>query len=138
MDRTKIYISGCGPVGRAPGLGPGCREFESRHSDQKCGNGYKPFPHFSFDGETRTIQCDRPVDCHLSPARRGQLLTLCPKGITAASLATRTHISSFQQNWRCDIYLISSEYQVSPLHLLPAMQRFKLHHFVLQSQSSFA
>ena len=28
-------ISGCGPVGRAPGLGPGCREFESRHSDQK-------------------------------------------------------------------------------------------------------
>ena len=29
------FISGCGPVGRAPGLGPGCREFESRHSDQK-------------------------------------------------------------------------------------------------------
>ena len=27
--------SGCGPVGRAPGLGPGCREFESPHSDMK-------------------------------------------------------------------------------------------------------
>ena len=27
-------MSGCGPVGRAPDLGSGCREFESPHSDQ--------------------------------------------------------------------------------------------------------
>ena len=35
FDHKQNQISGCGPVGRAPGLGPGRREFESRHSDQK-------------------------------------------------------------------------------------------------------
>ena len=39
-------LSGCGPAGRAPGLGPGCREFESRHSDQNpqvCKSGLGDF-----------------------------------------------------------------------------------------------
>ena len=32
--KISIFISGCGPVGRALDLGSRCREFESPHSDQ--------------------------------------------------------------------------------------------------------
>lgn len=34
MCYNKRVISGCSEVGIAPGLGPGDRAFESRHSDQ--------------------------------------------------------------------------------------------------------
>ena len=33
--RYVFHLSGCSAVGSAPALGAGCREFESRHSDQK-------------------------------------------------------------------------------------------------------
>ena len=44
-------------------LGAGCREFESRHSDQKCRNGLIPSLHFSFECETRTIKCGADERC---------------------------------------------------------------------------
>ena len=75
--------SGYSPVGRAGALGASGRAFESRYSDQKCRNGLMPFLHFSFEGETRTIQCNCPADSCLPPARRRQLFCL-------PSLATRT------------------------------------------------
>ena len=54
---------------------------------QKCRNGLMPCLHFSFEGETRTIQCNCPVDSCLPPARRRQHLSL-------SSLPTRTICSS--------------------------------------------
>ena len=39
--------------------------------------------------------CDSPVDCHLSPARRGQLLTILPKGELATSPCALTHVGIF-------------------------------------------
>ena len=45
-NKSKMYkvlllifnlITRCSAVGSAPGLGPGCREFESLHLDQKIG-----------------------------------------------------------------------------------------------------
>ena len=60
---VQFYTSRCSAVGSAPALGAGCREFESRHLDQISRNGFMPFLLISFDGETRTIKCNSPVDC---------------------------------------------------------------------------
>ena len=69
-------IPGCGPAGRAPGLGPGCREFESRHSDQKSKIRLCGFWTFLFVwSETRTIKCDSPVDCCRRRLDGGELLS---------------------------------------------------------------
>ena len=74
-------LSGCGPVGRAPGLGPGCREFESRHSDQKSRIRFCGVWTFLFVwSETRTNKCDCPVDSRLPTARRRQHLYFLPSG----------------------------------------------------------
>ena len=37
MLYNMFLVSGCSAAGSAPALGAGCREFESRHSDQKGG-----------------------------------------------------------------------------------------------------
>ena len=50
-------------------LGPGCREFESRHSDQISRNGFMPFLLISFGEETRKIKCDCPVDSRFPTVR---------------------------------------------------------------------
>ena len=56
MEKCDIICrrSGCGPVGRAPGLGPGRREFESRHSDHESPRELM-FPRAVFRGYTGRI-----------------------------------------------------------------------------------
>jgi len=73
-------------------LGPGCREFESRHSDQKSRIRLCGIWTFLFVwSETRTIKCDCPVDSRLPTARRRQHLYFLPSGKKMqTSLATRT------------------------------------------------
>ena len=68
-------------------LGPGCREFESRHSDQISRNGFMPFLLISFGGETRKIKCNADERCR----RRldgGEPLS-APSAQMQTSLATR-------------------------------------------------
>ena len=62
-------------------LGPGCREFESRHSDQKSRIRFCGVWTFLFVwSETRTNKCDCPVDSRLPTARRRQHLYFLPSG----------------------------------------------------------
>ena len=70
-------------------LGPGCREFESRHSDQISRNGFMPFLLISFGGaRLEPSKCNADERCR----RRldgGEPLS-APLAQMQTSLATRT------------------------------------------------
>ena len=61
FPQLNYYLSGCSAVGSAPALGAGCREFESRHSDQKSRRRFCGIWTFLFVwSETRTIKSNLP------------------------------------------------------------------------------
>ncbi|MBQ9838623.1 MAG: hypothetical protein IJO56_03885 [Oscillospiraceae bacterium] len=81
-------------------LGPGCREFESRHSDQISRNGFMPFLLISFGG----ARLEKSNAARMSAAGEGStepILYLRLLAQMQTSLATRTKTASFQyENWR--------------------------------------
>ena len=58
-------------------LGPGCREFESRHSDQISRNSFMPFLLISFGGETRNIKSQYAGGILLPPVQKLVATSIC-------------------------------------------------------------
>ena len=90
-------------------LGPGCREFESRHSDQKSRIRFCGVCTFLFVwNETRKIKCDCPVDSRLPTARRRQHLYFLPSGKKMqTSLATQSNKWHPQVKNRSMLHLVA-------------------------------
>ena len=115
-----LSITRCSAVGSAPALGAGCREFESRHLDQKEG---MAFCHSLFlnSGETRKIKSQYAGGILLPPVQTLVATSICalrrckrvsPLGHSAKAEYKRVSPLELRVSSHLDSY--SPKYKVPP------------------------